>query len=358
MPPLVNELNHATLTRIVNKMKPARRFLFDLLYPTRTPVATDQIFFDIMSGDAEVAPFIKKNGEAVMVGGFDFSSRMVSPTNIRLKRPMQPHESLEGRKPGGVIFLDEGSGGDVIRREAQAHIGRELRFLDDRVANAEEYLSALSLTGVISYEDAAGDVFQITIPRDSGSNIVLGTPWDIGYQYPSQPDVHEDILAVQRQMQEMERLSPAIAICGSEAAAALRYLIARGMVVIDNANITQAKISLDEQYRDYGVLYIGRIRGVDFWEYSPKIGMAGAQVDLIRPKYIEFIAPSTVAERVMYYGPIFDWKALRSNRLQARRFAKSWETEDPSQLFYLLASRPLPVPRKVDANISVKVISG
>ena len=42
----------------------------------------------------------------------------------------------------------------------------------------------------------------------------------------------------------------------------------------------------------------------------------------------------------------------------AQRFSKSWVTKDPSQRLALLHSRPLPVPRRPGAMVSMKVVSG
>jgi hypothetical protein len=60
----------------------------------------------------------------------------------------------------------------------------------------------------------------------------------------------------------------------------------------------------------------------------------------------------------MYYGAIPDLKALQGRLFRGKRFSKSWEQEDPSVMWQLLHSRPLPVTRRPDSMVSMKVVSG
>ena len=76
------------------------------------------------------------------------------------------------------------------------------------------------------------------------------------------------------------------------------------------------------------------------------------------PKYAEFVTATPAAEMIEYFGAIPDMKALQGRLYVAQRFSKAWEVEDPSSIMNLTHSRPLPVARRPDSTVSMKVVSG
>lgn len=355
----INELKWATLTATVNEMKSPNRFLQRLLFPTVQTLPTEDIEIGKLYKGREIAPFVRKNGEGVMVAGHTEGYETISAPNIRIKRPFTPSELLFGRRPGTVIFSP---GAGMQMSAIRQHIARDMQVMADYISNAEEYLASMALQGVISYELADQEVFEIDFNR-SGSNTITLTGedrWDEGSGVVGDTaDPLGDIHAVKRIMQD-HGVQPTDAICGTTAADALLAMTADGtikMLGLDGANVAAGDITFASQFDSDGVIYLGRLGGVRFWEYGRTATHPDGTttVNMIRPEYVEFISRSPSSERVMYYGAIPDLKLFRGRLFQTRRFSKSWEEEDPSVMMALLHSRPMPVLRRPDTTVSLKV---
>ena len=351
----IDQLKWASLTRAVNEIKSPNQFLKRLLYGAEDPQHTEDIEISVLSRGREIAPFVRKNGEALMVGGHSETFQTVSPTNIRIKKPFQASDLLYGRRPGSVIFPSE----DEQLSAIEAHIARDLQGMADMVTNAEEWLVAMAIQGTITYSVADEEVYQITYPRSSSHNISLDTFWDDAD--PTLPRPLADIHSVKRLLADSVGLTPTDCILGTEAADTLLELVESGnvkMLGLDGTNVRAGDITFISQFSDDGAIFIGTLGGVRFWEYGRTATLNGVAQNMIRPKYGEFFAITPAAERVMYYGAIPDMKALQGRNFVGRRFSKSWEEDDPSAVMSLIHSRPLPVPRRPDASVSMKIVSG
>lgn len=353
----INELKWQTMTAAVNEIRSPNRFVSRLLWGNRQTVNTEDISIDTVSGGRQIAPFVRKNGEAIMVGGISEKFATVAGTNIRIKRPLTPSELLFGRRPGTVIFPTVGQQVNAI----QQHIARDLQFMADMVTNAEEYLACMALRGAISYEQADKEVFTITFPRSADANITLTTFWDDAV--PGNVRIFANIHLAKQVASDNSVPTPTDIILGTEAAAAFLELVESGSIkLLTNENNGLVSVgggaTFVSQFNDDGAIYLGSLGGMRIWEYRRTALLDGTAVDMIRPKYAEFVSTSPAAERVMYFSAIPDMKTLQGRLFQAERFSKSWEEEDPSVYFSLIHSRPLPVPRRPNANISMKVVSG
>lgn len=349
----INELKWATMTATVNEIKSPNQFLRRLLYSNHQTVNTEDIEIGLLTKERDVAPFVKKNGEAQMVGGHSESFQTVSPTNIRIKRPLTPSELLYGRRPGTTIFIDSGSQLSAV----QQHIARDLQTMSDSITNAEEYLVSMALTGTISYVNEDEEAFTVTYPRSSGHSVTLGTFWDDAT--PANVRMEANFYLAKKLLSTAVGLSVTDAIMGDEAVAEFQRLIATGQIkVLDQRNVTGGNATFVEQFNDDGAIFLGEVFGVRCWAYHRTATVNGVSTSMIRPKYVEFISNSPASDRVLYYGAIPDMAALQGRNIQAERFSKSWMVEDPSAMMSLIHSRPLPVPRRPDATVSMKVVSG
>lgn len=351
----INELQWSSLTAAVNEMRSPAMFVKRLLYGRHESKTTETIEISVLNKARELAPFVKKNGSAIMVSGHSETFQTVEAPNIRIKRPFRPSELLFNRRPGGVIFSP---GADAQVSALQQHIARDLQVLADLVTNSEEYLCCQSLTGQISYQVAPNANFQITFPRLAAHNIVLTTFWDDAN--PALPNPDNDFIVAKRLINDAVSLGVTDAIMGLEAANAFRRVMQVPDRRLNKLSLTDGDVTFSEQFSEDGVIYMGRFSGVDCWEYSRTVAMEGSTtaIPLIRSKYVEFVSRSPTAEWTLYYGAIADMKALEGRAFVGERFSKSWEIEDPSQMIALLASRPLPVPRRPNASVSMKVVSG
>jgi hypothetical protein len=349
----INELKWATLTATVNEIKSPNQFLRRLLFSNHQPVSTEDIEIGLLTKAREIAPFVKKNGEAKMVGGHSESYQTVSPTNIRIKRPFTPSELLYNRRPGSTIFIESGEQLSAIEQ----HIARDLQVMSDLITNAEEYLCALALQGTISYVNEDEDAFTITFPRSGGHTITLSTFWDDAT--PADVRMEADVFNAKKLLSDAVGLPVTDCILGSEAVTEFQALIARGdLKVLDQRNVTGGVVTFLEQFNQDGAIFLGEAFGIRWWAYPRTASLNGSSVNMIRPKYAEFVSASPASDRVLYYGAIPDMDALEGRRFVGERFSKSWRENDPSAMMALIHSRPLPVPRRPDATVSMKVVSG
>jgi len=349
----INELKWASMTGAVNEMKAPNQFIKRLLFGNEQPVSTETIEISVIEKDREIAPFVRKNGEALMVPGVGKTFQNVDAPNIRIKRPFTPSELMFGRQPGTVIFPAQQEQVSAI----QAHINRDLRAMNDMIANTEEYMCSQAIQGSLSYEVADEEVFQITYPKPSAHTVTLSTFWDDAT--PSNVKLNTDFHTAKKLISDEVGLQTTDVVLGEEAATAFRNLVGGGHVkTLDIRNVNSGAVSFVEQFMDDGAMYLGSFDGIRVWEYSRTVSVGGVQTPLIRSKYAEFLAVSPAAENVMYYGAIPDFDALEGRAWVGRRFSKSWMEKDPSAQMALVHARPLPVPRRPGSMVSIKVVSG
>lgn len=349
----IDELKWASLTGAINEMKSPNQFIKNLLYGNSQTVGTEDIELSVLDKARQTAPFVRKNGEGIMVEGHSERFQTVTAPNIRIKRPFTPSDLLYNRRPGTTIFPTRGQRVSAV----QAHINRDLQVMADLITNAEEWLCAQSLTGTISYEVADQDVFTITFPRDAGNDIALtsGRAWDASDLTAVRP--LQDVHTVKEIFSDQVGLQPTDAICGATAAAAFLELAESDNIsaIKTDSGISAGTISFVEQFNDDGAIFLGTLGNVRFWQYSRTVLHNGVATPMIRDDYVEFVTRSAAAQRVMYYAAIPDMRLINGTLAQVERFSKSWEQNDPSAMIALAASRPLPVPRRPNAMVSLKV---
>jgi len=225
------------------------------------------------------------------------------------------------------------------------------------ITNAQEWMAALALRGTITYSVTDQEVFQVTFPKPAGHTITLSTFWDDGT--PSNVKINNDFHTAKKLISDEVGLQVTDAILGTEAATSFRNLVAGGHVkTLDLRSVASGLIDFTQQFNEDGAIFLGVFDGVRVWEYGRQANLDGVATSMVRPKYAEFVAATPAAAFVEYFGAIPDFKALQGLRFQGQRFSKSWEKEDPSAMFALVHSRPLPVPRRPGATVSMKVVSG
>ena len=346
------------MTAMVNETKTPNRFLKELLFSNSDPRPTEVLEIGVLIGDRVVAPFVRRGGEAIEVTGFTEKIYNVTAPNIRIKRHLEASELLFVRRVGHVIHAEEG---DVLDA-AQEHIARSSLRLAQLADEAEEYLCAQAIRGAITYTVDGEETFSITFPRSSSHNITLVTFWD---QAMSDPE--GDCRTAMQLVADDVGLAITDVVLGSEATSAFlkNAQVSGDGGLLDNRRIDVGSLDLQQRVQQSGAIFLGMFRGLRFWSYTRSTQVpasAGMKTlsafPLVRAKYAEFLTADPAAENVLYYGAIPDIKALQGRLFRGRRFSKSWEQEDPSVMWQLLHSRPLPCLRRPDSTVSMKVVSG
>lgn len=347
-------LQWRSLTATVNEIKSPNQFLKRLLFGNHETKPTDNIEIGQISKGRVIAPFVRKNGAAIMVAGHNEKFITIEPPNIRIKRPFTPSELLFNRRPGSTIFAEAQS----IMQAAQAHVAQDMQGMVDLVTNAEEWLAAMVIRGVVTYSVADQEVFTITLNKPAGNTVTLTGDdcWDTPSADLPQPD--EDFNDAKKLINNEVGLGVTDAIMGEEAATEFRRLMRKNAAYNHAQKLETGRTTFSEQFDRDGVIWIGTFCGVRCWEYIRAATLNGTSTPMIRSKYVEFVCADGAADNRLYYGAIADTKTFQGSKFQTERFSKSWEEEDPSVLVALLASRPLPFMRRPGSCVSMKVVSG
>lgn len=347
----IDVLHWSSLTPAVNEIKSPNAFVKNLLFGQVEAKATEKIELSVWDGGREVAPFVRKNGEGILVDGYGEKFHTVEAPNIRIKRVIHPFQVINERRPGTVIFPSKGEQMSAIEN----YMALQARRLSDMVTNAEEYLCAMSLRGVITYSVSDTENFTITYPKPAGNTIVLTTFWDDGDV--SAPEIEQDFLTAKQVIADEVGLVPTDVILGSSALRSFIRVL-KNQSILDMLHVDAGAITLQSQFRDDGAIFLGLFSGIRVWAYTRSVVLNGVSTPLIRAKYAEFVCATPAAENVLYYGAIPDDDAIEGGLFQTPRFAKTFKIPEPSQRFLLLHSRPLPCTRRPGSIVSMKVISG
>lgn len=357
MIPLPKIVNYRQLTSMVNEMKRPRTFLRRLLFPGADKLLhTETVMWKVRSRGYKAASFVARGAEAIMTDGYSEVEREVSAPNIRLKKVFEPVHLLFDRRAGTSVMIDEAELRDTILDEINTNLGT----MEDDVMNTEEWMaSQLALgTGILTYStDRAA--FTIDSLKPAANNVTAPVLWTT--VATANPIL--DVKNVKKRMHDEVGLQPTHAIVGADAHDAILGLLnataqlAFREAMKTDSNVALGGIDLTRDFEASGALFIGRMFGIDFWAYPAQVELNGVATSLVRAKYIEFVHVSAAAQREFHYAAIPDMTLLQEGRgpIRRKRFAKSWLREDPSELYFLLHTRPMPVIKRPGALVSLLV---
>jgi len=342
-------LHFLSLTEMINKVKSPNSFLTRMLFSDHRSYPTENFEVGIKIGGREVAPFIRKGGQAVMVSGYTNKMNMVSPANISLKRPFSP-DVMHVRRPGFDQLYPTSAELEAIGNQSLAD---DVQRMGDMIANAVEYLAAQALTGVISYSSAEGEEFECDFNRSASHDVTPTAVWTD----QTNSRVLNDLDAVKLLHSEDEGLPVTDAIGGTNAAKALMNNTAvRDLLLRSQTNLSVGELTRQEQWTAEGALFLGKLGGINFWHYARQVLLpSGSTADLIDSETFHFVSNVPGAEMRLCYGAIPEIVGNQPRLFVGERFSKSDVIVDPPQIVQYARSRPLPVLRKPDATSSMVV---
>jgi hypothetical protein len=357
MPSSADILSPVSLTAAVNEVRSPLSFLKNSFYSAEETKPTVDIELSVLRDERSMAPFVKRDGAGIMVSGDSEEFKIVRPAHIRIKRPMTPSDLLDKRRAGFGIHM----GASDMNAQMRAYLAREMSGMLRKIQNSEEWLCAQALRGSISYESEEHVSFEVDFGRSADLTVTLSGAdlWTA-----STANIKGDFLSASELVNDASEGIVTDVVLGREARDA--FLSNAGVLSLLDVNpafIRNGQLDLTQTIRDDGALMLGvYAHSVRVWSYGRKVvlpdELGGATEDLIRPKFAEFIWRSPEAERVVYYGGIRDMKAIGAGKvLEAKRFSKSWEVEDPSARMLLIESNPLPCNRRPDTSVSMQVVA-
>jgi hypothetical protein len=344
-------LTQGHMSLVINRVKPKRTFLQNLLMFEEEVLHTPTAELSSFEGEAEIAPFVRKNGASIMVSADSEVFATIETPNIRISRPIDPEKLMTTRHPGDDIFIDQSN----HMSSMEMHLARLQSRMVERIDNTKEYMVSQLLQGQINYQVSEQANFQITVPRLATHDITLADPtdWDNAVQTAVRP--YEDFDLAKHLISEEESSPLTDALLGTTAATHfLRNAEVRALLNKDSG-IMLGGMDLRRQYEADGAIYLGEFSGVRCWKYPRLLNVAGTPTPLIRADYVEFVSAVPQSESRTYYGAIPDMDAYIARNFIGKIFSKTWTNPDPSHLRLLAHSRPLPWFPRPNMNVSMKV---
>jgi len=346
---VVNPFGYQVLTEAVNQMLPAYSFIKDLLFKRVETHATKTVLTDVIIGGQKIAPFVKRGDPAKVVGLLGKKTSQVEPPKIRLKKFLTPEDLFYTRGAGAPMFVPGGAAGNTpIQQVRMQKMAMEQKDLKDIVDRTIEYLCAKGLSG--SYSITQDNMaFSIDFSMSAGNKPEITTEtlkWSASSTCKPLKDLRTWKLIAQKASGKI----PTVVIMSP---ATWEYFIAADEVVkyLDKQRINIGQIQTDPKILSAGAEKKATIENLDIYVYSGVYtNSAGVQTQLIPDNYVSLVSPN--ADYRLQFAGIDD---LDAGTIVAQYFSKDWVDKDPSGLWLLVESDPLPTFNEPDANIYAKV---
>ncbi|MBD3285799.1 hypothetical protein GF359_04995 [candidate division WOR-3 bacterium] len=333
-------LHWRTLTTAVNEIPAPPSFLVDKVFKTKVQAIAEEIDADVVVGGKRLAPFVSPIEEGAVVSRLGRKVQSIKAPRIRIKKAVPASDLLAVRTAGSALYLGEGG----IEGYKNQRMALELADLKRMIVRTTEWMAAQSLQGTLTVSQDNVD-FEIDYLLPSEHKPVL-TGTDL-WTDTDNSDPISDILTWKRLISGTTGYSADTAIAGKAAVdALLAHTKVREMLNYRNFNVGEISVGRSN--------YIGRLAGVDIYEYD------ASYTDSSDTSH-NFI-PDTAFIMVASDGPFRIHHALAydlDNEVAVAQpfFAKSWTDADPSILWLLAESRPLPVPHWPECIVFATVTS-
>ena len=326
-----------TMTAAVNKIIPPPSIFTDRIFKKQPARASKNIDYDLLTGGKGVAGFVRDADEALMVVTKTRTGYSIPAPRIREKELVPADVALLTRGVGMPMY----SGPEGPAAHVRAEVGRILGLLRDRIERRTQLMCAQALTGVISYT-AAHYAFTITYPIPAANTPDASSAWDTADYDIINTDIRpwKTLVGQSGYPADTMLLSPTATTAFLQNSTVLALL--------DIRNVTGLKLALE------GANYLGNFVGLETYEVPDQYtNDAGVATNFLTDDYV--IVAASTAPYVVEFGGITDLKAATNIALPF--FSKTYEKEDPSELYILVESRPLPIPKALDAHVYAKVLT-
>jgi hypothetical protein len=338
------------LTEAVNQMLPVPSFIKDLLFGRVETNATKTVLVDIIVGGQKIAPFVRRGDPAKVLGNLGVKTNTVEPPEIRLKKLLKPDDLYYTRGAGAPLFVPGGpAGNDPLQQARLQRIAREQKDMKDIIDRTIEFLCAKGLAGSYSItQDNLAFSIDFSMPAANKPVLANTALWSA----PTTCNPIQDMDTWKVVAQQGSGRVPTVAIM-SPATWALFFASAKVIQYLNAFKINIGQIQTDPKQISAGAERKATINNVDYYTYAGiYVDSNGAQQQLIPDGYVALVSPS--ADYRLQFAGVDD---LEAGTVVGQYFSKDWIEKDPSGLWLLVESHPLPTFNQPAANIYAKVIA-
>lgn len=345
----MNPFDLITLLEVLRVQKQLVSF-WSRWFPETITFDTAEIAFDKVSSDyRKMAPFVAPNVQGRVQRQAGFSTISYAPAYVKPKDVVRPN--IAQRRTAGESLVTGTLSQQQRYDNAVANLLAEQRI---KIENRVEWMRAKALIdGKITVEGRDYPKVTIDFGRHASLTTVLtGTArWSDALSTPI-----KDLSDARRRVSDLSGAVVRDYVFGPSAWA-LFYAKLPDASKLQN-NTLRGSEGTVSSFLDglEGVEFAGSISGVGgagemrFWVYSAKVlDETGALVDILQTDTVVGVSDSV--QGVDCYGAIEDLGSLSAIEM----YPKMWEEQDPSAMYLMTQSAPLPVPKYANATFSIRV---
>ena len=337
-----------TMMRALEQLKPAKTWLRDTIFGTVETHLSRYVDIDIIKGSRRIAAYVHPMHEGKVVDRRGYKTFTVETPYTKEKMATTAQDFLT-RMPGETIY----DSNDTPAARAAKQLGKDLKDLNERIERLEEVQAAQAIQeGKVTCRGEGVELEVDFLLPATHKPVLTGT--DKWSDHTNSKPL-DDLKGWSLLMQKDSGLVPGRTIIGMDA---ITDFVANVEVqkYLDNRRLTLGAIdptALNEQ----GVQFWGDIRyaglSIEIYTYAEWYYDVISKTEKPMIDYDKVCMFSTAARTTRHYGAVQDLKA--GGNFVTSRFAKSWETDDPSVRWVMVQSAPLCAPHQIDAFLCATV---
>lgn len=333
-------LNTAELVTVLPPRDRPEAFLRDTLFPTVVLSDQEEIVFDAILPDRELAPFVHPDVPGKDSSNRGFKATSFKPAYVKPQNTLRPSQNMI-RIPGERIA------GDLSPDQRYAYnLATLIEDQDLRITRREEWMcSSIIRTGSVVVEGEDYPTQTVNFGRDGALTIGLsgGARWG-----EDDVDPLDDIDAWVDLLASVDGFTARIVILGPGAAGLLKKS-PRFLEALDNRRQRDGEFQLGPVSTGAEGKYhtiLGTIGQLTFVQYSQPYTVAGVKQNFWPSYGVGVVDPYGFMGHFAY-GAILDNQALRS----MERFPDMWPERNPSRTIVQTQSSPLPIAPEPNASL-------
>lgn len=285
-----------SLTEAINLMIAPETFLINMFWGTPKYHITNKIDIEIYDNGAELAQFANQQEESLLVNKRTRAVQTVNIPRTYERKVWTAQELADFRNVGQIYLADEAA----ISRQADEMIMQELEIMKQRVLRRREWMAAVGLdTGVLSISQPNIE-FTVNYLYTSNQKIIL-TGGDLWSASTTGLPVN-NIRTWKRSILQRCHISPSVMILGTDAAKAFIENAQVQAYLNKNMGYNVGQLDLSGAGTD-AANYLGKVVGVDVYEYTQQIDIDGIATDMIGVDKAILVAKS--GDFRMHFAPVY-----------------------------------------------------
>lgn len=342
---MINIFDTRIMVAAVELIPEPKTFVKSMLFPEVIRSEAEFIDFDVKKYGRAVAPFFseKKGTSTVERPGFDFKS-------------FTPPSVGQHTVTTAADVIKRGFGSNLYSSESlAARAGKIMRsdfiMMDNMITRREEWMCARLINDGVIYMlgDGVDQKLDLTEKWNYLDISKTAKSWDKADAFNPTEDLDDWTTMF---MKQASGLRADIAILGSTAA----KLFKRSTAWLNEQKFIRTTFGdWTPKYLGKGVKYIGSYMGLELYEYLEWfVDDLDANKEKPMIDHNKVILGSTEGMGQFGYGAVYTGM-LNASGLPLSRYPRMWETPNPIATYLELKSRPIPIPKNLDAFLTITV---